>query len=96
MEAPIATHTMTHPTGTVGLHPTLAISPTDVTHATIPCTGAAIAPATTTTLHRNKSQEKPSHTQDLQLPINPTVQGLLSSMIPLQILPQIWTVMLIL
>ena len=36
MDVPIVTHTVTHPTGTVEPHPTLATSPADVTHATIP------------------------------------------------------------
>ena len=41
-------------------------------------------------------QEKPSYTQDLQPPINPTIPRISSSRIPLQIFPQIQTVILIL
>ena len=65
---PIATHTMTPPTSIVTLHPLLTTSPADVTHATIPQARAALTAATPTTLHRNHSQEKPSHLLDLQPP----------------------------
>ena len=92
MGAPIATCAMTHPTGIVTSHPTLTISPTDVTCPAIPLTGAALAPATPTTLQRKHSQEKPSHFLDLQPPINPTIPRMSPSRIPLEILPQIQTV----
>ena len=36
MDAPIATHTITHPTGIVTPHPILTTSSAEVTHATIP------------------------------------------------------------
>ena len=67
------------PTSIVTPHPRLAVSPTDVTHAT-PQTGASLAPATCTALHSQHSQEKPSNIQDLH-PHKPhhsktvTVQG---------------------
>ena len=96
IDAPIAICIMTHPTNIVTPHPALNISSRDVTHATIPQTRASLTPLTPTTLHRKHSQEKPSHTQDLQPPINPTFPRLSSSGIPLQILPQIQTVSLIL
>ena len=56
MDAPIATHTMTHPTGIVTPHPTLTTSTADVTHATIPQTRAGLIPATITMQHRKNSQ----------------------------------------
>ena len=56
MDAPITTSTPTHPTGTVTPHPTLATSPTDITHTTIPWTGASLAPATLNAQHRKQSQ----------------------------------------
>ena len=95
MEAPITTHTTTHPISIVTSHPTLTTSPMDITHATIPWTRAPLAPATPIALHRNHSQEKPSQFQDFQLPINPTIPRLSPSWIPLQILPQIQTEILI-
>ena len=55
IDAPITTHAMT-PNGIVAQNPTLATSPTDITHAT-PLTGAGLAPATPTAQHRNLSPE---------------------------------------
>ena len=69
MDTPITTCTMT-PTGIVTPHPTLAISPADVTHA-IPQTVASLTPANPTAQHRNLSSEKPNNTQDPQLSIKP-------------------------
>ena len=67
MDTPIATCTMTHPTAIFIPYPTLTTSPTDITYATFPWTGANITPATLTTLHKKHSQwGKPSNTQDLQ------------------------------
>ena len=53
----ITTCAMT-PTGIVAPHPTLATSPTDITHAT-PQTEASLTSATPTKWHRNLSSEKP-------------------------------------
>ena len=89
-DVPITPHAMI-PTGIVTSHPTLATSPTDTTHAT-PRTRAGLAPAATTTEHRDLSPEKSSNAQDPQSPINPTAQGLSPSRIPFQILHQIQTV----
>ena len=69
MDTPITTCTMT-PTGIVTPHPTLATSPTDVSHATTE-TGTSLAPATPTAQHRNLSPEKPNSAQDPQSSINP-------------------------
>ena len=55
MDAPIATQAMTHPTGTVTPHPELSISPTVITHTTIPQTIACLAPETLTALHGDHS-----------------------------------------
>ena len=68
MNAHITTHAGTT-TCIVASHPTLATSPTDITHTT-PQTRAGLIWATPTTLHRKCSQEKPSYVQDLQSPIN--------------------------
>ena len=68
MDTPINIHTVTHPTSLVASHPPLATSTTDITHVTIPWTGSSITPATPIALHMKHSQEKPSHTQDLQPP----------------------------
>ena len=68
MDTLITTSTMTHPTGIVAPLPTLTTSPADITHATIPWTGAALIPATLTALHTKHSQENPTHIQDLQHP----------------------------
>ena len=54
-DASIVICAVTHPTGIDTPHPALATSPTDITHATIPQTGASLAPATHTTLHRKHS-----------------------------------------
>ena len=87
MDIPIATHAMTHPTGIVTPHATFTTS-TNITHATIPWTRASLTPATLTTLHRKPSQwGKPSHAQDLQPPIPPTIPRLSPSKTPNQILP---------
>ena len=56
MDASIATHMMTHPTGIVMPHLGLTTSPTDITHATIPRTVARLASATHTALHGDHSQ----------------------------------------
>ena len=85
MDAHITTHAMTHPTSIFAPHPTLATCPADITCMTISGTGAALIPATPISLHRKHSQRKPSHVQDLQLPINPTIPKLSPSRIPLQI-----------
>ena len=78
-------------------HPTIATSSAEVTHATIPQTGAGLIPATPTALHRRNSQwGKPRHTQDLQPSIDPIVTRLSSSKTPQKSLPQIQTVTLIL
>ena len=74
MDAPIAI-CMTFPFGIITPHVALATSPTGISHATIPQTRASLALGTPTTLHRKHSQEKPSHGQDLQPPINPTFQA---------------------
>ena len=66
MYTPITIHAMT-PTGIVTPHPTLATSPTYITHAT-PQTTASLAPATPTKQHRNLRQEKPKNAQDPQHP----------------------------
>ena len=94
MNAAITPHAMT-PTGTVTPHPRLATSPTDITHAT-PQTGAGLTTATPTAQHKNLIPEKSNKTQDPQPLINPTVQRLSPSRIPLQFLHQIQTVTLIL
>ena len=60
-DSPLAIHAMTHPTGKVTTHPTPTTSPTDVTHATIPQTGASLTPTILTALHRKHSQETPRH-----------------------------------
>ena len=65
MDAPVATHTMTHPTSIVVPHPTLITSTTDITYITIQHTGASLTLATPTALHRNHNQEKHRHVQDL-------------------------------
>ena len=96
MDAPTAIHTMTHPTGIVTPHPPFATSPKDITHAIIPPAGAGLTPVTLTALHRKHSQERTSHTQDLQPPINPIIPRLSLSRTPCQILPQIQTATLIL
>ena len=59
MDAPIATCAMTHPTCIVTPHPTLAISPVNVTHATIPWTKAGLTPATLITLLMRKAKPCP-------------------------------------
>ena len=56
----IAICAVTHPTSIVTPHPTLAISSPDITHATIPRTGAGLIPATLATLPRKHSQGKSS------------------------------------
>ena len=94
MDAAITTYAVT-PTGIVIPHPALTTIPADVSHTT-PQTRAGVIPATPTTLYRKHSQEKPSYTQDLQPPINPTIPRLSPSRIPLLILHQIQTVTLIL
>ena len=96
MDAPITICTMMHASSIVTPHPALATSPADVTHATISQTRAALPPATPTTVHRKHSQEKPSYTQDIQPPTNPTIPKLSLSRIPLMNLPQIQTVTFIL
>ena len=96
VDVPIAIHAMTHLTSIITPHPALTISPTDLTHATIPQTRTSPAPTTPTALHRKYGTEKPSHPQDIQPPINPTIPRLSQSRIPLQIFPQIQTVTLIL
>ena len=55
MDAPIATHAMTHPTGIVTPHLKLTTCPTRVTQATIPWTVAGLALATLTALYRDHS-----------------------------------------
>ena len=54
-DALIATCAMTHPTGIVTPHATLTTSPTNITHTTIPQTGASLTPATLTALHGEHS-----------------------------------------
>ena len=83
MNVLIAICALTHSTGIIAPHPALTVSTADITHATIPQTRASLIPAFPTTLHRNHSQEKPSHTQDLQPPIDPTIPRKLSSRTPL-------------
>ena len=83
MDAPITPCTMT-PTGTVTSHPTLTTSPTYISHTT-PQTRASLAPATPTTQHGNISPEKPNNTKDPKLLLNPPIQRLSPSRIPLQI-----------
>ena len=84
-DTPISIHAMTHLTGTVALHSTLTTSPADVIHATILQPKAGLTPAILTALHRKHSQwGKPSHAQDLQPPVNPTIPRLLSNMTPHQ------------
>ena len=56
MDALITICTVTHLTGIVAPNPTLATSPTDITHGSTPQTGASITPATPTKLHRKNSQ----------------------------------------
>ena len=65
MDAPITTHA-TMPTGIVTPHPILTTS-ADVTHATQQ-TGAGLAPATPTALHRSLSPEKTNSAQDPESP----------------------------
>ena len=79
---PSPLHAMT-PTGIVAPHPTLTTSPTGgITHAT-PQTGTGSHSSKFhCILHRKHSQEKKSHFQDLQLPINP-IPRLSPSRIPL-------------
>ena len=97
MDTHIAICVMMHPTNIVTPHAPLTSSPAVITAATIPQTGAILAPAAPTTLHRKHNWwGKPSHIQDLQPPINPTVPRLSSSRTPHQILLQIQTVTLIL
>ena len=55
MDAPISTCTRTHPIGIVSPLPTLTTSPTNVTHTTIPQTGAGLTPAALTALHGEHS-----------------------------------------
>ena len=62
IETPITLHTMI-PTGIVVPHPTLTISPADITHAT-PWTGADLTPAAPTTQHKNLSPGKSINPQD--------------------------------
>ena len=81
--------------GIVTTYPTPNIYSTDVTHSTLK-TEASLTPATPTTLHRKHSKEKQSYIQDPQPHINPTIQRLPSSRIPLQILHQFQTAILIL
>ena len=95
MDASITTHTMTHPTSIVTPHPALSISSTNITYATIPQTAATLAPATSTTLHRKHTQKVKPHPRP-STTINPTIQRLSSSRFPLQNLPYITTVTLIL
>ena len=52
---PITTCAMTHPTGIVAPYPAFTISPTNITHTTIPQTGASITPATLTAMHGEHS-----------------------------------------
>ena len=56
MDINITTHAMTHPTGIITPHSTLATSPTDITHTTIPQTGDSLTPATLNTLHGEHNQ----------------------------------------
>ena len=85
----ITTHTMTQ-TGIVTPHPTLTISPADITHAT-PQNGVCLTLTTPTTQHKNLIPERPNNAQDPQHPINPTSHGLSPSRTPLQIHHQIQT-----
>ena len=55
MDAPIATHSMTHPRGIVTSHPELITSQTNITHTTIPWTVGILTPTTPTTLHGDHS-----------------------------------------
>ena len=97
VNTPIATHTATCTMGIVVLHLEHTTSPNDITHATIPQTVAGFTQATLTALHRDHSQwRRPSHTWDLQPPINPTVPRLSSTRTHHQILLQIETMTLIL
>ena len=85
MDAPIATCTMTHLTGIIAPHPTLATS-ADITLTTIPQTGASLTPATFTALHGKHSQwGKPSYTQDLQPPYIPPFQDCHHPGIPIRL-----------
>ena len=62
-----------HPTGIVAPHLTLTTYHADITHATIPWTGASLTSSTPNALHRKCRQlGKPSLAQDLQAPIIPT------------------------
>ena len=96
MGSPITTHAMTYLTIIVTPHPAVTTSPTDVTCTTVSQTGATLAPATPTTLHRNHSQDKPSHFQDLQSPPKTPPFQDSPSRISLHNLPQIQTAILIL
>ena len=68
MDVPIAICTVTYQTGIVTPLPTLATSPMNITHTTITQTRASLLLLHCTGKH---SQEKPSHTQDLQPPHKP-------------------------
>ena len=54
-DVPITICTITHPNSIVTPHSTLATSPADVTHTTVPRTRASLAPATPTILHGKHS-----------------------------------------
>ena len=81
-DAPVTPYAVI-PTGIVAPHPTLIMSPADVTHATLQ-NGASLVPAT------------PKQHPRCSTPIGPTIQKLSPCRIPLQILHQIQTVTLIL
>ena len=73
LDTPITTCAIT-PTGIVSPHPTFAISPPDII-CTTPQTGAGLAPATATTLHRKHSHamsktfspHKPHHSKTVNI-----------------------------
>ena len=56
IDAPIATHAMTHLTGIVAPNPTLTTSVNDITHTTMPQTAASLTLAPLTTLLMENSQ----------------------------------------